>query len=46
MATGRAHDRATTLLALPFGLLWAPALGPAGIAVANAIAKPMSLLSS
>ncbi len=35
MATGRAHDRATTLLALPFGLLWAPALGPAGIAVAS-----------
>ncbi|MFN6353483.1 MAG: DUF2227 family putative metal-binding protein [Cyanobacteriota bacterium] len=35
MAMGRAHDRATTLLALPFGLLWGPGLGPAGIAVAS-----------
>lgn len=35
MASGRAHDRATTLLALPFGLLWGLALGPAGIAVAS-----------
>jgi len=35
MAMGRAHDRATALLALPFGLLWGPALGPAGIAVAS-----------
>lgn len=34
MASGRAHDRATTLLALPFGLLWGPALGPEGMAVA------------
>jgi uncharacterized metal-binding protein len=32
VASGRAHDRATWLLALPFGLLWAPALGPAGVA--------------
>ena len=36
MASGRAHDRATTLLALPFGLLWAPALGPPGVAAAGA----------
>jgi uncharacterized metal-binding protein len=35
MASGRAHDRATTLLALPFGLLWGPGLGAAGIAVAS-----------
>jgi len=30
MASGRAHDRATWLLALPFGLLWWPWLGPTG----------------
>ena len=30
MASGRAHDRATWLLALPFGLLWWPWLGPGG----------------
>ncbi len=30
MASGRRHDRATWLLALPFGLLWWPWLGPAG----------------
>ena len=30
MASGRAHDRATWLVALPFGLLWWPWLGPAG----------------
>jgi uncharacterized metal-binding protein len=30
VASGRAHDRATGLLALPFGLLWWPALGPGG----------------
>jgi len=36
MAPGRRHDRATGLLALPFGLLWAPWLGPAGVAVAAA----------
>ncbi|MEY4430768.1 MAG: hypothetical protein RLZZ533_704 [Cyanobacteriota bacterium] len=30
MASGRAHDRATGLLALPFGLLWWPWLGAAG----------------
>jgi uncharacterized metal-binding protein len=35
VASGRAHDRATWLLALPFGLLWAPALGPAGIGCAG-----------
>lgn len=35
MATGRAHDRATVLLALPFGLLWGPGLGAPGIAVAS-----------
>lgn len=32
---GRAHDRATTLLALPFGLLWGPGLGLQGVAVAS-----------
>ncbi|MEB3322349.1 MAG: metal-binding protein [Synechococcaceae cyanobacterium] len=36
MASGRRHDRTTGLLALPFGLLWWPALGPAGAAVATA----------
>ncbi|MCP9928232.1 DUF2227 family putative metal-binding protein [Cyanobium sp. CH-040] len=35
MASGRAHDRATWLLALPFGLLWAPALGPGGVGCAG-----------
>jgi len=35
MASGRRHDRATRWLALPFGLLWWPALGPAGVAVAT-----------
>jgi uncharacterized metal-binding protein len=35
MASGRRHDRATGWLALPFGLLWGPALGPAGVAVAT-----------
>ena len=35
MASGRAHDRATTLLALPFGLLWGPGLGVPGVAVAS-----------
>jgi uncharacterized metal-binding protein len=34
MASGRAHDRATWLLALPFGLLWWPWLGPGGSASA------------
>jgi len=29
MANGRAHDRATWLLALPFGLLWGPWFGTA-----------------
>ena len=31
MASGRAHDRATCLLALPFGLLWWPWLGVPGV---------------
>ncbi|MCP9887635.1 metal-binding protein [Cyanobium sp. ATX 6A2] len=31
MASGRAHDRATWQLALPFGLVFAPALGLAGV---------------
>jgi uncharacterized metal-binding protein len=35
MASGRAHDRATLLLALPFGLLWGPLLGAAGILIAS-----------
>jgi uncharacterized metal-binding protein len=35
MATGRAHDRATVLLALPFALLWGPGLGASGIVVAG-----------
>ncbi len=35
MASGRRHERATTLLALPFGLLWWPGLGPTGVAVAG-----------
>ena len=30
MASGRQHDRATWALALPFGLLWWPWLGPSG----------------
>jgi uncharacterized metal-binding protein len=34
MASGRHHDRATGLLALPFGLLWWPALGPAAALMA------------
>lgn len=36
MASGRRHDQATALLALPFGLLWAPSLGPGGAATAAA----------
>jgi uncharacterized metal-binding protein len=36
MASGRSHDRATGLLALPFGLLWWPLLGPMGTVVAAA----------
>ena len=35
MARGRAHDRATWLLALPFAALWWPWLGPAGSAWAG-----------
>jgi len=31
MASGQQHDRATWILALPFGLLWGPWLGLAGI---------------
>jgi uncharacterized metal-binding protein len=34
MASGRAHDRATWALALPFGALWWPWLGLTGAAVA------------
>jgi uncharacterized metal-binding protein len=34
MASGRSHDRATGLLALPFGLAWWPLLGPMGTVVA------------
>ena len=37
MAMGRAHDRATTLLALPFGMLWGPGLGVPGILVGSAL---------
>jgi uncharacterized metal-binding protein len=33
MANGRQHDRATWLLALPYGLLCWPWLGPAGVGV-------------
>ena len=36
MASGRSHDRATGVLALPFGLLWWPLLGPPGAVVAAA----------
>jgi len=35
MASGRRHDRATGLLALPYGLLWWPSFGPAGTAIAG-----------
>ena len=35
MASGRNHDRATWALALPFGTLWWPWLGLAGVAVAG-----------
>jgi uncharacterized metal-binding protein len=35
VASGPAHDRATWLLALPFGLLWAPWLGAAGVGSAG-----------
>jgi uncharacterized metal-binding protein len=35
MASGRHHDRTTALLALPFGLLWLPALGAPGLVVAS-----------
>jgi len=35
MASGSSHDRATGLLALPFGLLWWPALGPMAALVAG-----------
>jgi uncharacterized metal-binding protein len=35
MASGRSHDRATWLLALPFGALWWPWLGLTGMAVAS-----------
>ena len=35
MASGRDHDRATWLLALPFGLLWWPMQGPLGVTAAG-----------
>ena len=35
MASGQQHDRATWLLALPFGLLWAPWLGLGGVLTAG-----------
>jgi uncharacterized metal-binding protein len=35
MASGQQHDRATWILALPFGLLWGPWLGLAGITAAG-----------
>ena len=35
MASGRSHDRATTWLALPFGVLCWPALGPAAALAAG-----------
>jgi uncharacterized metal-binding protein len=35
MASGQQHDRATWILALPFGLLWGPWLGLAGVAAAG-----------
>jgi uncharacterized metal-binding protein len=35
MARGQQHDRATWLLALPFGVLWAPWLGLAGVVAAG-----------
>lgn len=35
MASGRSHDRATWLLSLPFGLLWWPWHGLAGVSVAG-----------
>jgi uncharacterized metal-binding protein len=35
MASGRSHDRATWILALPFGALWWPWLGLAGVAAAG-----------
>lgn len=35
MASGRSHDRGTWILALPFGALWWPWLGMAGVAVAS-----------
>lgn len=33
MASGQQHDRATWILALPFGLLWGPWLGLGGVMV-------------
>ena len=35
MASGRNHDRATWILALPFGALWWPWLGLSGVATAG-----------
>lgn len=36
MASGRAHERATWLLSLPFGLAWVPWLGLGGLSCATA----------
>ncbi len=35
MASGQQHDRATWILAIPFGLLWSPWLGLAGVTTAG-----------
>ena len=35
MASGQQHDRATCWLALPYGLLWWPWLGPLGTSVST-----------
>lgn len=35
LASGRSHDRATWIVALPFGALWWPWLGLVGVAVAT-----------
>ena len=37
MASGQQHDRATCLLALPYGLLWWPWLGTLGTVVLSLI---------
>ena len=35
MASGQQHDRATCWLALPYGLLWWPWMGPRGALVSG-----------